>query len=372
VRFLTSLGRRWQRRQASSAQDSIGQYGQAPRAQDPAASGVKPRGGRPSRPQAGLPSGLRLDEIQPPAGAEERAWHVARAAFEERSPVPRRAKPWRPVLVLAAAAILAAVVASPPGQAVLDSIRESVGIERAQPALFSLPAPGPLLVVSDDGPWIVQPDGSKRLLGRYREASWSPFGRFVVAARTNELAALEPDGDVRWSLGRPGVRFPRWAGSETDTRIAYLSGSTLRVVAGDGTGDRLLRRNVSAKAPAWLPGSGFRLAYTDRGGRQAVVDADTGRAFPIEAVPAPSAVIQKRGASSEVELDGRTVFRGTGAFRDVARSPDGRWLLVTWPTADQFVFVRVGRPRTIVASSAITEQFGGGAFPRIAGWCCEP
>ncbi len=315
---------------------------------------------------------MRLDEIQAPEGAEERAWHVTRAAFEERNPVPKRAKPWRPVLVLAAAAILAGVVASPPGQAVLDSIRKTVGVERAQPALFSLPAPGPLLVVSDEGPWVVQPDGSKRLLGRYREASWSPFGRFVVAARANELAALELDGDVRWSLARPGVRFPRWAGSATDTRIAYLSGSTLRVVAGDGTGDRLLRRNVAAKTPVWLAGAGFRLAYTDRSGRQVAIDADTGRVLPGGAVPAQIAVVQKRGTSSEVELDGRTVFRGTGEFRDVARSPDGRWLLVTWPTADQFVFVRVGTPRKIVASSAITEQFGGGAFPRIAGWCCEP
>jgi regulator of sigma E protease len=28
-------------------------------------------------------------------------------------------------------------------------------------------------------------------------------GRFVVAARANELVALTPDGTVRWSLARP-------------------------------------------------------------------------------------------------------------------------------------------------------------------------
>jgi hypothetical protein len=66
------------------------------------------------------------------------------------------------------------------------------------------------------------------------------------------------------------------------------------------------------------------------------------------------------------------VFRGTGEFRDTARTPDGRWLLVTWPTADQWVFVRLSGGRKIVAVSGITEQFGGGAFPRIAGWCCAP
>ena len=315
---------------------------------------------------------MKLDTVSPPEGAEERSWQVVRAAYEERTPAPRERKAWRPVLVLAAVAVVAGAVASPPGQAVLDSIREAVGIERAQPALFSLPAPGQLLVESADGVWVVQADGSKRRLGDWREASWSPFGRFVVVARANELAALEPDGDVRWSLARPRVRFPRWAGDRIDTRIAYLSGSSLRVVAGDGTDDRLLRRNVAAVAPAWLPGEGFRLAYTDRAGRTVVVDADTGRVLRGGAVPAPAATIRRRGAASEVVAEGRVVFRGTGEFRDAARTPDGRWLLVTWPTADQWVFVRLSGRRKIVAVSGITEQFGGGAFPRIAGWCCAP
>ncbi len=315
---------------------------------------------------------MKLDTVSPPEGAEERAWQVVRAAYEERTPAPRERKAWRPVLVLAAVAVVAGAVASPPGQAVLDSIREAVGIERAQPALFSLPAPGRLLVESADGVWVVQADGSKRRLGDWREASWSPFGRFVVVARANELAALEPDGDVRWSLARPRVRFPRWAGDRIDTRIAYLSGSSLRVVAGDGTDDRLLRRNVAAVAPAWLPGEGFRLAYTDRAGRTVVVDADTGRVLRGGAVPAPAATIRRRGAASEVVAEGRVVFRGTGEFRDAARTPDGRWLLVTWPTADQWVFVRLSGRRKIVAVSGITEQFGGGPFPRIAGWCCAP
>ena len=86
--------------------------------------------------------------------------------------------------------------------------------------------------------------------------------------------------------------------------------------------------------------------------------------------PLTAGTIQKRGASSEVVVDGRVVFRGTGEFRDVARSPDGRWLLVTWPTADQWVFVRTAGQRKIEAVSGITRQFGGGSFPRIAGWCC--
>ena len=137
---------------------------------------------------------------------------------------------------------------SPPGRAVLDDLREAVGVEQAQPALFSLPAPGRMLVTADSGAWVVQQDGSKRLLGRYDEASWSPFGRFVVASRRNELVALTPEGKVRWSLARPNVRYPRWGGTKTDTRIAYFSGGKLRVVGGDGKGDRVLDGQAAPRA----------------------------------------------------------------------------------------------------------------------------
>ena len=63
------------------------------------------------------------------------------------------------------ALVVVAGLLSPPGRAVLDDIREVVGVEKAQPALFSLPAPGRLLVTADSGAWVVEQDGSKRLLG---------------------------------------------------------------------------------------------------------------------------------------------------------------------------------------------------------------
>ena len=63
----------------------------------------------------------------------------------------------------------------------------------------------------------------------------------------------------------------------------------------------------------------------------------------------------------------RRLFRVTGRIGQIAWSPNGRWLLVTWPDADQFLFVR---GRRIRAFSGIAHQFGGGAFPRIGGWCC--
>ena len=199
---------------------------------------------------------LERIEIPEEHEARERAWRVVETAFAEREQQPQR-RSWKPIAGVALAVAVVAGLLSPPGRAVLDEIREVVGVEQAQPALFSLPAPGRLLVTSDAGAWVVDRDGSKRLLGNYREASWSPFGRFVVASRQNELVALEPDGDVRWTLARPDVRFPRWGGSRTDTRIAYLSGGELRVVVGNGKGDRLLDSQAANEAPRWRAAPGI-------------------------------------------------------------------------------------------------------------------
>ena len=363
---------------------------------------------------------MKLDEVRIPEGAEERAWEVVRAAYAERIPAPRERRVLWPAIALAALLALAAAAISPPGRAVLDSIRETVGVEKAQPALFSLPAPGRLLVESDAGPWVVETNGSKRLLGRWRDASWSPFGRFVVVARRNELATMEPNGDLHWTLGRPNVRAPRWGGTRTDTRIAYLSGGSLRVVAGDGKGDHRLARQSLPVAPAWRPGAAHVLAYARGDGFLRVVDADRGTVLLRAPVPeepmhldwvadrllvltpatlrvyddsgqvhlrrrgafvtaalAPRAqavaVVRRAAGTSVVEVISRDrtprrVFSGTGSFDAIAWSPDGRWLVIGWPTADQWVFVRVAGKRTIRAVSDVSAQFESTGFPHVAGW----
>jgi WD40-like Beta Propeller Repeat len=364
---------------------------------------------------------LRRVAVPDADGARDRAWRVVSAAYEAREPTPRKRRRW-PLAVAVALAALVAALASPPGRAVLDDLREVVGVERAQPALFSLPAPGRLLVSSDAGLWVAQADGSRRLLGSYREASWSPFGRFVVAARKNELAALEPDGEARWTLARPQVAFPRWTGTETDTKIAYLTGSRLHVVAGDGTDD-VDAGGVPAAArvaPDWRPGPGFVLAYVDTRGRVTVYDAASG-AVRFRTRPLPDVVsvdwsphdrllvvtaggVEVYGAQGQrvrhVRLpgvvaaafspDGRRIaivrraevflvdtsrrttrrgFAGAGPLEGLSWSADGRWLLVGWPTADQWVFVRADG-RRIRAVSNVSEQFRSGSFPRVEGWCC--
>jgi WD40 repeat protein len=365
--------------------------------------------------------------------AERRAWEVVKRAYVERTPVSSPSRPSRRLvawLVVVLAAVIAAVL-SPPGRAVFHRVREAVGIEHASPALFSLPASGRLLVVSTgDGVWLVHDDGLKRRLGSYADAEWSPHGRFLVATTANELVALDAAGRVHWTLARRAPRSPRWEGTRTDTRIAYIAIGGLHVVAGDGTGDKLLDRRATGVPPAWDPARLHTLAYSSSG-TIVLRNVDTGRivwrtrvarrpsdlewssdgrylalvsakrlvildasgntvrtvstlgATLTEGAFAPGshrlAVVGRRGSQSEVRVlnidqpgSAKLLFAGPGSFGDIAWSPDAKWLLVAWPTANQWLFLHGSQVRAV---AHITEQFPGNdrAGPRLqlAGrWCC--
>ena len=359
--------------------------------------------------------------------ATRRSLAVVRAAFAAREPVPpRRTAYLKPAVAIAVAAALVAAAVSPPGRAVLGSLRKTVAGEKHVVAteLFALPGGGRLLVNSPRGSWIVQANGSRRRLGDYRDSSWSPHGKYVVVARANEVVAVTPKGEVHWTVPRPHVHFARWGGSRVDTRVAYLSGSRLHMVAGDGTDDVDLCGEPAAApvAPEWRPGLPHVLAFATAAGRVYVLDADrcslSWRSAPFPHPRAlrwsddgrrlflvtrdklvafddrrarPLGVRWLRGVTDAAFRPGshelalvrggqvlaldadrlrakpRRLFRVTGRIGQIAWSPNGRWLLVTWPDADQFLFVR---GRRIRAFSAIARQFGGGAFPSIGGWCC--
>jgi hypothetical protein len=376
---------------------------------------------------------MRWDEPGPDeAAAEERAWAVVRRAWEERIPAARRPARRRwPVLVLAAVLVVVAAALSPPGMAVFGSIRDAVrGEPNAKAGLFSLPT-GRLLVESDRGVWVVQRDGSKRLLAGYRDASWSPHGLYLAAIEGRELRALEPNGNVHWSLARQGrLATPRW--SFEGYRIAYRSGRQLRVVNGNGTGDHVLAGRVAPVAPAWRPDTHV-LAYTDTAGIVRFVDVDARRflrALRPDAVPtglewsadgrhllvrgshtievfesngthttplsagaapvtdatfAPNsrsvAFVQTAHVKqalrsflwvysrirSDATRAGR-VFAAAGVFGGVEWSPDGRWLLLDWDSADQWLFIRSASVKRVTPVSNVTASFGHDV--RLDGWCC--
>jgi hypothetical protein len=121
---------------------------------------------------------------------------------------------------------------------------------------------------------------------------------------------------------------------------------------------------------------GARLLIVSRTGIH-VLDGRTGRSLSAargyEASFRPGtlqlASVRQQGEASIVSLGERTVFRAVGNLGHLTWSPDGRWILVTWPTADQWVLVRADG-RRIRAVGNISEQFRSREFPRVEGWCC--
>ncbi len=379
-----------------------------------------------------------LSRVRAPdeTGAEQRAWVVIHTAYQEGLPASSRRVRWRFAVLPVLVAVAGAVALSPAGATLARWVKHTLGVPHASSALFSLPAPGRVLVSGPGGTWNIAADGSARRLGSWSDASWSPHGLYIAAVRGDHVAALNPHGTVMWELARPAVSKPRWY-PPSGFRVAYLSGDTLRVVAGDGSGDRALATGIAAVAPAWRPGRAdgpYELAYATRVGQVVVRNASTGRpawmARPglkhirelawsadgshllvltptrallysqngrVTATFSPGGptldgsfspdgrqlALLTGGAVDRVEVGSvssgasslRPVFSGSG-LRQLAWSPNGRWLLVSWPVADQWVFARVvGAPR-IAAVSHIAGQFGGrvspgGGFPRLDGWCCQ-
>lgn len=377
-----------------------------------------------------------LEQIDIPGEheARTRTWETVRAAFETRERVTWPRRHARSLALAAGVAAIVAAALTPPGRSVVNSVRDAVGREKVvgvRPAhreLVRLPAAGQLLVSSPDGSWVVS-GSTRRRLGPYEMPSWSPHGLFVAAVKDFELYALDPKGNVRWSRGRKQVlALPRW--SYEGYRVAYFSNDTLRVSVGDGSGDWGLGNANPRVAAAWRPGT-HQLAYIGIDGSVRLADADARKVLWKHPAGADGVrallwsddgeVLLALGRSSVTVFrsDGRIVGRAptkgsstAAAFRPrshtfalvvaqmvvlvnsdtlrfpsralftararlgtVTWSPDGRWLLVAWPSADQFVFVRVGTPPKLVAVSNVARQFDPAAivprFPQVAGWCCS-
>jgi hypothetical protein len=355
--------------------------------------------------------------------AGERSWAVVRAAFDARiSSPPKRDR--RPLVAVAIAAAIVAAALTPAGQAVWGSLQDAVHNEDH---LLSLPSGGRVLVNSPAGAWVVERDGSKRLLSGYADAAWSPHGLYLAAARGNQLVALEPNGRVHWKIAqaRP-VGAPQW--SYEGFRIAYYAGPSIRIINGDGTRDRRLVANAvgtGVPALAWRAGT-HELAYKSSKNVLVLQDVDSGRvlwrratsgiealvwsddgqrllvasdrplvfdasghtvaelpnanALPAAFTPrghALALVIRGKGQSTVAVYSGprygrrRVVFTAARTFDGLAWSPNGRWLLIDWRGADQWVFLRSAPGRRIaVRNIGNTFDSGPEQQARLAGWCC--
>jgi outer membrane protein assembly factor BamB len=373
----------------------------------------------------------RLRALRAPheSQTQQRAWPVIATVYGDRA-VRRRRRSWIRVGLVPALVLTAGVLALTPAGATVHRWIVQTIVAHARPQLVSLPASGRILVAGPGGAWTVAADGSRHRVGPGPEAAWSPHGLYVAVAGAGELSALTPTGTTVWSVVRPDVHDPRWFGPN-GYRVAYLSADTLRVIAGDGTGDRALARDVGSAAPAWRPAHAYALAYVQRPRTVVVRDADTGQvawsrrlaSVPtllswsadgsrllvltatdavmfdasgrgVRDLPARNGSLSAGALSPDgtqlALLDGRAVtitaltrpdssprvvLTAPGA-RQLAWSPDHRWVLVSWPPADEWVFVHAtGVPR-VIAMSRIAEQFGARrprpAFPSLEGWCCAP
>ncbi|HEX6714148.1 MAG TPA: hypothetical protein VF066_12215 [Thermoleophilaceae bacterium] len=319
---------------------------------------------------------------------------------------------------------------------VRDHIIGKPGVKHSAPALTHLPGGGRMLVAARAGVWVVGADGSRRLLRGYDGATWSPRGLYVGAWRGHELSALEPNGRVHWSLARSGpIAGADW--SPDGYRVAYLAGSELRVVAGDGTGDARVRARAATVAPRWRPRAPHLLAFAVRprvvdvvatdaralawrhslhapvrelawspdgrllavAGTRAitVLDGTSGRlrrriaaprGFTVSAIAFAQrhsrlaiALSSSAGRARALSVDlarlgtePRTLFTGAGRFAALRWSPDDRWVLIAWPAANQWLFLRSTRVSGVSAVRDIARQFDPGVraarFPAVAGWCC--
>lgn len=351
-----------------------------------------------------LDRALRELAIPEPADAEERGRRIVGTAFAERTggdgsrselmgpitPTISERRSRRPLphlaLGLSLAALLAILMLSPAGAAVRDWVDDtfSASPPRPEPTLARIPGGGRLLVQTGEGPWVVQPDGSRRLLGDYESASWSPHGLFVVAAKGRTLTAMEPDGIPHWSItsgkrvGFPGRRVASPVWSPSGERIAYRSGFDLRVVAGDGSEDRLLAGSTAAGTPpgarispayvppAWNPTGKYELAYVTGAGRLRILDSETGAV--LAAAPAMRRITwMDWGAGGKKILEaspGKLRLRPVLPAGHPSRSALGKAHRLPLPAGASLVDAALAPERPLVAAS-VTHWKQHGTYSEV-------
>ena len=284
---------------------------------------------------------------------------------------------------------------------------------------LDLPAPGRLLVASDRGLWIVTGDGARRRLGDWTTGSWSPHAKHIVVAAGRTVAAIRPDGEVRWRHTLPArVHDPRW--SPNGLHVAYRAGTRMHVIWGNGINDATLPGRAAPAAPAWQPDAPRTLAWARADGTVIVQDAYTGlvlwrrrggavrhlswsadgrrlliagaRHGAISTIDGGSRPLRlARGETfaaaafaptgrrlalaiashgvTRIRLNGRraALIEASKRLRSLTWSPDGRWLVAGWESGEAWL-IGVARGPDVRDLDDVPRRLGGRV--RTLGWCC--
>ena len=162
------------------------------------------------------------------------------------------------------------------------------------------------------------------------------------------VAADADTGRVRWRA-RPlaGVLQLDWSGDGRRLLVRGAGGLSVLDSAGRERFELLRRGETAAVAGAAFAGDGV-----------AFVQAARGRSL-VWLVPR----LVPDGSAA------RKLFEGAGRLGGPHVSPDGRWLLLPWREADQWLFVRVAGPPRVDGVAGLAARFGGRVG--VAGWCCS-
>ncbi len=314
-------------------------------------------------------TGVRAPEE---AAAQDRAWATVSAAYRDRpARAPARSRR-RVALVPVVAVLVGAIAFSPAGAAVKRIINRALSTPHvSHAAALSLPAPGKLLVSNLHGTWVVPSHGPVRRLGAWTQASWSPHQKYLAVASATALAAVDPSGRLAWRLPEHAVSDPRWYWPN-GYRVAYRSGTDLREVAGDGSGDHLLATQVAPIAPAWRAGHPYQLAYVTRRGAVVVRDGDSGarawgsgshrgRPLALSWSPTGTQLVLVTTAGAWLYRPGqapplRIRLPVRGPVLDASASPDGRWLAVVRGPASSTHQTAATTPQLQIADLTAPER----------------
>lgn len=221
-----------------------------------------------------------------------------------------------------------------------------------------------LRVVAGDGtpaggdPRLAKPVGSTAI-------AWRPES--LPTAAQHELAYV--DADDRVVLENTDTRQVLWRSEPVPAPVESLQwsadGERLLIEAEgfaslvDARGDGLFKGPVATGSAATLAADGRQIAVVR-----------PNRAGKAELVLIPASLAEGR----ERVLYPTSPGKGGAEFGTPTFSPDGEWILLPWPEADQWLFIRIA-DRRVVPVADISRQLdpdrrGSATFPRVAGWCC--